>query len=186
MIAAGALLAFVFPPLGILSIAGTVTSLLAEFTGWFKSRDQKRREAVNKISTNLRQQLRVQQDQVLEQANDSFQESCQSVSNAVDEYFEELILGIDAITNQLKSAQRKLDNSANYLNRAYAKRIIDWLTDRVEPLTDLTINQVIRRVNRKFGVSFHIETTMAMPLNKSEEEICRILQEKVSIQSQEV
>lgn len=183
MLAAGVLLAFVFPPLGILSIVGTVTSFLA---GWFKSREQKRREAVNNISTNLRQQLRDQQNKVLQQANESFQDSCQSVSNAVDKYFEELISGIDAITTQLQSAQRKLDNSANYLNRAYAKRIIDWLTDQVEPLTDITINQVIRKVHRKFGGNLQIETTTAIPLNKSEKEICKILQEQVSIQSPEV
>jgi len=179
LVAAGAILAFVFPPLGLIGVAGGVASWLA---GQFKSRDQKRHEAVENISTSLRRQLEEQQEKVLQQANKNFEESCQSVAAAVDNYFEELVQGIEAIATQLKSAQGKLSNAANYLNRAYAKRIVDWATDQYEPLTDTAISRKIRKVSRVFGHSLQIQTTTALPLTRTQDEICKVIQERVSIQ----
>jgi hypothetical protein len=179
MVAAGAILAFVFPPLGLLSVAGGIASWVA---GQFKSRDQKRHEAVENISTSLRRQLEEQQEKILQQSKDNFENYCQSVASAVDDYFEELIQGIEAIAIQLKSAKGKLANAANYLNRAYAKRIVDWATEQPESLTDISISKKIRKVNRDFGRTLQIQTTTALPLTKSQDEICTILQEHVSIQ----
>ena len=183
LVAAGTILAFVFPPLGFMSVVGGVAGW---FAGQFKSRDQKRHEAVENISTALRRQLEEQQERILQQAKKNFEESCQSVSTAVDDYFEELIQGIGAIASQLKSAQEKLSNTANDLNQAYAKRIIDWATNQYEPLTDLAISKKIRRVNRVFGRNLQIQTTTVLPLTRSQEEICTILQERVSIQTAKV
>ncbi|MBD1998127.1 50S ribosome-binding GTPase [Leptolyngbya sp. FACHB-541] len=179
LVAAGAILAFVFPPLGLLGIAGGIASWLS---GQFKSRDQKRHEAVENISAALNKQLETQREQVLKQVKENFDPYCRSVVTAADAYFEELIQGVEAIANQLQFAQAKLLDSSNYLNRAYAKRILDWATDQYEPLTDISISKRIRKVNRVFGRSFQIQTTTALPLAKSQEEICRILQERVSIQ----
>lgn len=180
LVAAGAILAFAFPPLGLLGVVGGVTSWLA---GQFKSRDQKRHEAVENISASLRRQLEEQQEKVLQQAKENFAQYCQFVATAVDDYFEELIQGIEAIATQLKSAQGKLSNAANYLNRAYAKRIVDWAIGQYEPLTDVAISKRIRRVDRVFGHRFQIQTTTALPFTKSPTEICKVLQEQVSIQS---
>ena len=178
MFAAGAL-ALVFPPLGLLSIAGGAVHWL---TGLFKSRDQKRHEAVEAISTSLRRQLDEQQEKVLRHSRENFDAYCHSVASAVDSYFEELIQGIEAIADQLKSAQGKLANAANHLNRAYAKRIVDWATDQSEPLTDISISKKIRKVNRDFGRILEIQTTTALALTKSQDEICTVLQEHVTIQ----
>lgn len=179
MVAAGAILASVFPPLGLLGVAGGITSWLA---GKFKSRDQKRHEAVANISTSLRRQLEEQQEKILQQSQENFRNYCKSVAASVDNYFEELIQGIEGIASQLKSAKGKLANSANYLNRAYAKRIVDWATDQPESLTDISISKKIRKVNRNFGRTLQIQTTATLPLTKSQDEICTILQEHVSIQ----
>lgn len=179
MVAAGAILAFVFPPLGLLSVAGGIASW---FAGQFKSRDQKRHEAVENISISLRRQLEEQQEKILQQSTENFENYCQSVASAVDNHFEELIQGIQAIVNQLKFAQGKLANAANYLNRAYAKRIIDWATGQPEPLTDTAISKKIRKVSRDFGRNLQIQTTTALSLTKPQDEICTVLQEHVSIQ----
>ncbi|TVQ17311.1 MAG: GTPase [Leptolyngbya sp. DLM2.Bin15] len=180
MVAAGAILAFVFPPLGLLSVAGGIASWLA---GQFKSRDQKRHEAVENISISLRRQLDEQQEKILEQSKENFESYCRSIASAVENYFEELIQGIEAIANQLKSAQGKLANAANYLNRAYAKRIIDWATDQSESLTDVAISKKICKVKRDFGHSLQFQTRTTLSLTKSQDEICTVLQEDVSIQA---
>lgn len=187
LVAAGAIagvLALTFTPLGIVAGiatgAGTIAGLVK---GLFKSRNEKRHEAVQKISASLEEQLEKQQEKMLEQAEKDFEKYCQSVAIAIDEYFEELIQGIAALASQLESAQQALLKVATYLNRAYAKRVIDWATDQYEPLTDMSISKKIRQVDRDFGRSLRIQTTTALSLTKSPDEICQILQENVSIQS---
>jgi hypothetical protein len=81
----------------------------------------------------------------------------------------------------LESAQQALLKAANYLNRAYAKRVIDWAIDQYEPLTDMSISKTIRQVNRDSSC-MHIQTATALSLAKSTDEICQVLQENVSIQ----
>ena len=103
--AAGAILAFVFPPLALVGIvSGFVGTAMGWLSGQFKSKDQKRHEAVKNISKFLKEQLEDQQEKVIQQAEENFEEYGQSVATAVDAYFEELIGGIEAIATQLKSA----------------------------------------------------------------------------------
>jgi uncharacterized tellurite resistance protein B-like protein/GTP-binding protein EngB required for normal cell division len=183
LFAACTILALVFPPLAIVGITGSfLGTAIGWFAGQFKSRDQKRYEAVDNISTSLNRQLEEQQEKILQQSKDNFENYCQSVASAVDDYFEELIQGIEAIANQLRSATERLANAANYLNRAYAKRIVDWATDQPESLTDISISKKIRKVDRDFGRTLQIQTNTALPLTKSQDEICTILQEHVFIQ----
>ncbi len=178
LVAAGAMLAFVFPPLGLLSLVGGIVSWVG---GWFESRSDKRRKAVNKISEALYQQLDQEQDRIIPQVKDNFEKYYQSVATSVDGYFAGLIDGIGAIATQLHTTQHELNRAANGLNRAYGKRIIDWATDQPETLTDQTIHQIIHSVSRDFGRNLEIQTTQPVLLTKSQDEICRILQEDVSI-----
>lgn len=168
-------------PLGIISAVFGVGSSL--FSGLFKSKEQKRREAVQRISESLEKQLNEQHDETIKQTKENFGEYCQSVIETVDQYFENLIQGIEDMARQLKKAQGKLKDAENYLNRAYAKRIIDWATDQYEPLTDVAIKEKIRKVNRDFGKEIQIYTTSDIPIKKSLDEIQKILQESVSIQA---
>jgi uncharacterized tellurite resistance protein B-like protein/GTP-binding protein EngB required for normal cell division len=166
----------------VLGIASILLGLGSNFSNFFKSREQKRREAVQNISTSLQRQLEEQQEKVLQQAKGNFEEYCQAVSKMLNAYFEELTQGIEGMAKQLRSTQNKLGNYENYLNRAYAKRIIDWAVDQYEPLTDAAISRKIRKVNRVFGKNIEILTTSSIPMKKSMGEIQKILQENVSIQ----
>lgn len=152
------------------------------FSNFFKSKAQKRREAVKKISDSLSSQLSSQKTTTLQKAEENFKKSCNEVSSKIDNYFEELIKGLEAIATQLETAKRKLDGTANYLNRAYAKRIIDWCCEQQEPLTDEGINRTVSKVKRDFGRSMNIQTKTEIKLRKRQEDINQILQEDVSIQ----
>lgn len=101
----------------------------------------------------------------------------------VNIYFEELIAGLEASATQLETAKTKLSGTANYLNRAYAKRIIDWCTEQHEALTDENINRSIAQVKRDFGRNMSIQTKSKLQLRKSQDDIKRVLQEDVLIQS---
>ena len=178
MMAAGTLLALVFPPLGFLGVAGTLVSGLASF---FKTREQKRSEAVCNIRDSLNRQLVEHRKNVECRALENFDTYARSVTKAIDRHFEELIYGIATMAERLESTEKELAGAADYLNRAYAKRIVDWATDKREILSDAAINNVIHRVERSFGEKIVIETTSALSLTKSLEDICSTLQENTII-----
>ncbi|MBR8835179.1 MAG: 50S ribosome-binding GTPase [Stigonema ocellatum SAG 48.90 = DSM 106950] len=178
---AGAVITKFAPPIGIaIGIAATIVGLMTEL---FKSKAEKRREAVQKISNSLSSQLNNYHQTTRQQAKDDFGKYCDAVAMNMNTYFDELIQGLEAIIEQLETAKSKLDGTANYLNRAYAKRIIDWCLDKYEPLTDELIYKNIAKVKRDFGRSMTIETKLDLHLKKSQSVLNRVLQEDVSIKS---
>jgi dsDNA-specific endonuclease/ATPase MutS2 len=175
----GGLLLLFFPPFGMMALAGGILSFAADL---FKSRSQKRHEAVTKITQFLKPQLQEWEEKVLKETYKDYKKYCESIESNVDKYFEVLIQGLEEIAAQLRPTQEFLVKVINYLNRAYAKRIINWATDHSEPLTDISINKVILRVNRDFGKRMQIQTMFPVSLTKSQEEISTVLQETISIQ----
>jgi tRNA U34 5-carboxymethylaminomethyl modifying GTPase MnmE/TrmE/uncharacterized tellurite resistance protein B-like protein len=181
LLIAGTIVGFFAPPVGIaLGIAAGVVSLI---TGLFKSKDEKRREAVQKISSSLVEQINKQKESTLQQAESSFKKSGAEVAMNINIYFEELIAGLESISKHLQEAKSKLSDKANYLNRAYAKRILDWCMEQYEPLTDERINRNIAKVKRNFGRGMTIQTKSNFKLGKSQEDIKRVLQEDVWIET---
>lgn len=169
------------PPIRLFSvIAGGIFNGLSRL---FKSKEQKRREAVHNISVSLIEQLNQHKHTTLQQAVSNFNKYCSDVSTNINTYFDELIAGLDAISVQLEAAKSKLSGTANYLNRAYAKRIIDWCLEQHEPLTNEGINRTVAKVERDFGRSINIQTKSKFQLRKSQGDIKRVLQEDVSIQT---
>lgn len=160
--------------------AGTIFSITSNF---FKSKADKRKEAVLKISVSLRKQLDDGKKTVLKKTKDEFKKYCDSSTNSINTYFEELIAGLNAITAQLQVAKSQLDNTANYLNRAYAKRIIDWGSEQYETLNNESINKTIAEVERDFGSSLKIQTLSKYQLKRSQDEIKHVLQEDIYVQS---
>jgi hypothetical protein len=161
------------------TVVGTAANLLSGI--FFKSKDKKRSEAVKKISDSLSSQLNSQKETTLQKAEKNFKKACDEVMTNIDNYFEELIEGLLAIAKQLETAEKKLDETANYLNRAYAKRMLDWCCEQHEPLTDEGINRIISKVKRDFGRSMSIQTKSELKLRKSLDDIKKVLQEDVSI-----
>ena len=178
---ASAILLFVAPPIAL--VVGIVAGLVGFAKGFFKSKEQKRREAVQKISEGLYTQLNQEKRKSLKEANDGFIQSSQSIITAIEVYFNDLIEGLDDIAKQLNKANNELKDSSKWLNRGYAKRIIDWLNDRDEELNDQNINNSIEKVERNFGQKIFIQTKVKISVNKSSEELKMVLQEDLIIKS---
>ena len=176
---AGTIIAlFVAPPVGL--AIGIVSAVVSGIVGMFKSKDEKRREAVINISTSLETQLKTQKQNTLQQAQREFGKYSDSVTTNINIYFKGLIAGLEAIATHLEGAKKKLSGTENYLNRAYAKRIIDWCTEENETLTDERINKTIAKVQRDFGRNMKIVTKSKIQPRKSLEDIKHILQEDIS------
>ncbi|GAB4530649.1 MAG: hypothetical protein Tsb0014_13530 [Pleurocapsa sp.] len=175
----GAGLAF-FPPFAGLGIAvglfGFGLNLLSNF---FTSKTEKRRQAVEKISNSLREQINKQKYSITEKTSQNFEKYCRDVLTNINNYFYELTEGLDNISNSLEKAQNSLDATINYLNCGYAKRIIDWSTEQYESLSLEKIRQVVDRVTRIFGQKIIIQTKTEIKTNKTLEEIQQVLQEEV-------
>jgi uncharacterized tellurite resistance protein B-like protein/GTP-binding protein EngB required for normal cell division len=184
LVIAASFMAF-FAPLAPFAIAiGLIGTAIAWAADIFKSEDQKRREAVGKITSSLRDQLETQQAQVSKNTKDDFIKSCRQTERDIDQYFEELIAGVEAITTELRTSQVQIQGTANYLNRAYAKRLIDYCLKQYNPLTDVGISQAIFKVERQFGQSINIQTNSNIKISKKlQEDLKRILQEDVTIQA---
>jgi len=182
----------------ILGIAGTVFLLFSSsfamplvivagvvsiITGLFKSKDEKRQKAVNNISESLRDQLNTRKQEVLEKAESEFLKNCGSVSTNIESYFKELASGLESFSLTLEEAQKKFSAQTNYLNRPYAKRILDWSQEKYEPLTEEGARKTVAKVQRKFGHKMTIITRSELTIKKSMDELKKVLQEDISIQS---
>jgi GTP-binding protein EngB required for normal cell division/uncharacterized tellurite resistance protein B-like protein len=174
---AGIIALFVAPPVGL--AIGIVNAVVSGIVGMFKSKEEKRREAVINISTSLKSQLNTQRQSTLQQAKGDFGKYSDSVTTNINIYFEELIAGLDAIATYLGEAKKNLLGRADYLNCAYGKRIVDWYTEQYEPLTGEGIKKNIYKVKRDFGRTMKIVTTSKVKPLKLLEDIRQILQEDI-------
>ncbi|MEB3343341.1 GTPase [Okeania sp.] len=170
-------------PVGIfagltLGIFGTV---LTTINGLFKSIDQRRTEAFQKIFESLSNQVIFQRETTVKKFESEFSKSCQLVSENIDDYFDNLSRELEKISEESELTKRKLESGVNYLNRAYAKRIIDLLTENYEPLAEVRINEIIGKVRREFGKKIIISTKTQVPISKTSEEINLVIQEDVTI-----
>lgn len=182
----GAVLSFVFPPLGI--VVGLVGAAMGWVSGWFKSDDDKRREATEKIEKALKSQVDTQESEVIKQVSDSLTGQCKNISNTIDSYFGGLINGLEVILKELLTTRKKLEEINQELNLAYSKRIIDYCQNRYEKLTLGTARTVISSVQRDFGkeiiISLHPKFIAPKKMidPKYQTEISKILQEKAIFQ----
>lgn len=161
---------------------GIAAGVIGGIVGLFKSKDKNCREAVQNISSSLAIQLNNHRQITLQHASDNLGKYSNSVAMSINTYFEELIARLEVIAVQLEAAKTKLSGTTSYLNRAYAKRIIDWCLEQYEPLTEEKTNRTIAKLKREFGRSMNIQTKSSLQLRKSQDELKRVLQEDVSIQ----
>lgn len=163
---------------GVITIVGIVINLVSNL---FKSREQKRREAVQKIRQDLEKQIKENEHKHLQQAQTTFEKETSKVIKEIEIYFNGLIDGLETIALSLEPATKQLQSAENNLNRAYAKRIIDWLIDRYETLSYEVINRDISKVIRQFGKQINITTKSKFNLSKSQQQMQQVLQENITI-----
>jgi BMFP domain-containing protein YqiC len=109
----GSLLFFTpLAPIGWVFIG--VGFLVGLFSGFFKSQDQKRREAVTKISDSLSSQLSSQKKDTLQKVEENFKKSCDEVLTNIDTYFEELIQGLEQTELNVQKHYEKAETKLQY------------------------------------------------------------------------
>ena len=159
---------------GLIAVVGAGLNFI--ISNLFTSRKEQRRKAVAKRSSSLRSQIEKQKQNIIVEATKNFDKYCLDVHTSINSYFDELTEGLDSISTQLEKAEKSLANRVNYLNSGYAKRIIDWATEKNETLTVESAKRIVAKVQRNFSKSMTIETHSQVQLKKSLQEIKQVLQ----------
>ena len=121
-----------FPPLAILGIAATVFVGLSKMFDLFKYREEKYHDAVAKISGDLNSQIEEQKKETLNLTKSKFCQGCDDISDAITQYFDELIQGLEAIASKLnlivllyKCLQKLRDKEVSWLVKWEAMKTLN-------------------------------------------------------------
>ncbi|QDZ39144.1 tetratricopeptide repeat protein [Euhalothece natronophila Z-M001] len=169
-----------FIPGIVMEVVGAVIGLIA------KPKAEIKKEAINKITKSLRQQIDQKEKELTNQVTAAFQRHCNPVKREINTYLDQLISGLTTISEELQTTEYNLEEQVNFLNCAYGKRIIDWSQNHYEPLTQEAINHEIVSVNREIGKRITIKAKNQLTITRSQEELDSILQEKVILQISDI
>ena len=134
-------------PFGWVGLVGGAMRLLA---GLFKSKKERRREAVKEISKQLREQVATQEREVPSQANAHLEQVVASAANSVDQYFGTVIDGLGLVADRLEQALAEVREARGHLDRAFAERMLAW----VDPEHRRTVHSVWRAPGSTFRITY--------------------------------
>ena len=154
--------------------------LLERFlTRLFESKDTKRRKAVTKIRNTLRKELKSQEGQLLKEQTKGFEKHSKEIRQDVFQHFELLNESIKAIGSLCRAGKDDLRREVDSINRAYASRVLQWLTQ--DPQSEITLEEQVIAINRQCGNRMKIRTSLEKPQIRPWEDVRRALQEDLEI-----
>ncbi len=172
------IVAGVFPPAALAAVVGVVAKLLSKL---FKSKKQKREDAVSRLTSNLRDKLEEQQSSIQKAFLAKIDTEQLRVLRTTKAYFGMTVGGLSEVSGRFAEASDSLDREAENLNAAFATRIIDWLEETTARLDKQRINERIDSVDRSYGERIAIRCRNAVSTKRSSDVIHHVLQEDVSI-----
>ncbi|HPU63229.1 MAG TPA: 50S ribosome-binding GTPase [Mobilitalea sp.] len=132
----------------ILTGLGIVVSFIS---GFFKSKEKKRQEAIENIQSQLKNSINKNAPAYISKQLESINENCIDTIDKVDGVFKDLIGGISDIEEIIYTLTGQYDRTIEFLNRVYAWRIINFISK--ESRYDL---QDIIDVKRSYGSNMYI------------------------------
>ena len=177
-------IAFFFTPVGWGALAGIAISATIRAIGGFlarrfESKDAKHRKAVTKIRNTLRRELKSQEGQLLKEQTKGFEKHSKEIRQDVFQHFELLNESIKAIGSLCRAGEDDLGREVDSINRAYASRVLQWLTRA--PQSEITLEEQVIAVNRQCGNRMGIRTSLVKQQIRPWEDVRRALQEDLEI-----
>ncbi|MXX14684.1 MAG: hypothetical protein F4Z86_14770 [Gemmatimonadetes bacterium] len=164
-------------PIGWIAVGiGTLLGLVASF---FQSKDKKRLKAVTKLRNTLRKELNSQKGKVLKEQTKEFEKCSKKLRQNVFQHFELLNESIKAIGSLCRAGEDDLGREVDSINRAYASRVLQWLTQN--PKSEITLEEQVSAVNRQCGNRMEIRTSLLKQQIRPGEDVRRALQEDLEI-----
>ncbi|MEB3827640.1 hypothetical protein [Phormidium sp. CCY1219] len=147
---------------GVLTAAGVTMGVIPQIC---QSKEEKCK-AVQKIIESFSENLGFEKQKTLKKTDKYFSESFADVAKKISLYFVQSQEGIEGFARCLESSKSQLYCFKTNLNKAYAKRIIDFCLEKYEPLADAAIQQTIAKVERNLGQHINIFIRPGVKLNK--------------------
>ena len=167
-------------PVGWVSVIGAAFSaVIGWFASFFESKEEKRRKAIEKLSKELRKKLNSQEDQVLKEQTKGFENHSRKIRQDVFQHFDLLNESIKAIGSLCRAGEVDLGREVDSINRAYASRVLQWLTQN--PQSEITLEEQVSAVNRQCGNRMEIRTSLEKPQIRPAKDVNRVLQEDLEI-----
>ncbi len=153
----GFLLAGAGPVGWILTVAGIVINLVSLM---FKSKKQKRQEAINKVYEQLKEIILDRKDNNINIHIDKITHNCQNVTKRVNDILSQLVKGLESLVEISNDLNENFNEKINDLNEVYAWRVINYLSNRKITLSKKLIDDEIFEVKRKYGEEIEIVTNV--------------------------
>lgn len=170
------LLASVSNPIGWAVIGiGIVTGLLS---GLFKSKEEKKRNAIDKLRGDLQGNIESMKPQILQDAQKSVDTQFTQVSTAATRSFDELIKGFTRAETVAQQYTITLVGAYRAFNERYGQRILEFALGQ-SALSENTV--AVTQIQREFGKNIKIFASH-VPETSTAGHIAAILQESVQFE----
>lgn len=169
---------FVSGPLGwILTIGSVVGGILSNL---FKSKEEKRREAISNFHKQLKNKLEEEKEKYYQDVNNQICRNTQSIQNHIYNSLNNLIDGFNKILEQSVQIQDKVNIENDKINKMYAWRIIEFLEDNYEGL-DIKQDELFIKVPKVERNENEIKIYTKQSLHKDTKKLSSFIKEKISI-----
>ncbi|AGX41902.1 GTPase [Clostridium saccharobutylicum] len=164
MSAIGAVALFVLESNPIGWILTGIGMAIGFFSGFFKSKEQKRQEAISNIVKKLKDNIESGEDSSIKKQIDSIESECEKVINSITELFENIIGGINEIETIVKELTDIFDQDIEKLNKLYAIRLIEYINMENSDENMMDMEDIIS-VSRKYSQYMNIVTDKKLNVN---------------------
>ena len=145
-----------------ISIGAAILSFL---TGLFMSKEEKRRKAADKISSQIRSQISDKESSQIDDCLSKFRNKANDVYSTADNIFSTLIDGMNKVNSKAGDLLENYDKHINWLNRVFAWRIWQYDSNKFDKYSKFNVDKNIKNVERSVGEYINIYYTS--PFGKS-------------------
>lgn len=147
----------------------------------FKSRERKKREAIETIYYSLKDSIDSQKEKMLNNFPKEIKKIHKKVKSNVVEYFSILNESLDAIIQEIDPVKEQLSHQIWQLNKGYAWRVLNYINSKSVYKIDMeAADEEVIKVERELGKVFKIVTYGTVD-QQTNNKVSEILQEKVII-----
>jgi GTPase Era involved in 16S rRNA processing len=163
----------------VVTIIGGVVALVSNL---FKSKEKKRREAIEKLNNRLQSSLDEHKKAVMKQIPDIISSGFTLMSKAVDSILEKLENASAVLEKNSGQLLEKMNFTLNLVNKYYVRRIMDYGIGKESGVLNRKDYEQLE-VYRDYGKSIFIKSNIVFSKSKLAE-IEEILQEKILIEKE--
>lgn len=181
--ALGAVLAFTGVGLVGALIVGLASALFNWVSGWFKSKEEKRREAAEKIRSSLLESVASMERQYREKTSEHLATVHKTAKQRVDRSLGTLANALQGLDNQVQPVLKGLASSCRALDQAYAYRLLQYAQHGnavPEALLPQEIARLVQGVERDFGRRLTIKSPIRLS-TKEQARLTEIIGEEITL-----